>query len=104
MQLCRRSVNTTYCAFQTEQIRRTNRLWASDSLFLREHLLIPVDGEAGATYNGGASGSNEPALSRGSSVVDRDEEETSIGDFLGKIDSSIAVTKSEVNKCQGNSE
>ena len=27
---------------QTEQIRRVNRLWASDSLFLREHLLIPA--------------------------------------------------------------
>lgn len=26
----------------TEQIRRTNRLWANDSLFLRESLLIPV--------------------------------------------------------------
>lgn len=28
---------------QTEQIRRINRLWASDSLFLREHLLIPIN-------------------------------------------------------------
>ena len=27
---------------QTEQIRRANRLWATDSLFLREYLLIPV--------------------------------------------------------------
>ena len=27
---------------QTEQIRRINRLWASDSLFLREYLLVPV--------------------------------------------------------------
>ncbi|KAG8041807.1 hypothetical protein G9C98_007111 [Cotesia typhae] len=26
----------------TEQIRRINRLWASDSLFLREYLLVPV--------------------------------------------------------------
>lgn len=32
-----------YCNFlQTEQIRRVNKLWANDSLFLRESLLIPV--------------------------------------------------------------
>lgn len=31
-----------YHFLQTEQIRRANRLWASDSLFLREYLLIPV--------------------------------------------------------------
>lgn len=29
-------------SFQTEQIRRANKLWANDSLFLRESLLIPV--------------------------------------------------------------
>ena len=27
---------------QTEQIRRANKLWATDSLFLREYLLIPM--------------------------------------------------------------
>lgn len=32
--------------FQTEQIRRVNRLWASDSLFLREHLFIPINPES----------------------------------------------------------
>lgn len=31
----------------TEQIRRTNRLWANDSLFLRESLMIPVPIERG---------------------------------------------------------
>lgn len=34
---------------QTEQIRRINRLWASDSLFLREHLLIPVSADSPAS-------------------------------------------------------
>lgn len=29
--------------FQTEQIRRANRLFASDSLFLRQFLLVPVE-------------------------------------------------------------
>ena len=35
----------SFLCFQTEQIRRVNRLWASDSLFLREHLFIPVNSE-----------------------------------------------------------
>lgn len=34
---------------QTEQIRRINKLWASDSLFLREHLLIPVSADSPAS-------------------------------------------------------
>lgn len=33
----------SYIAFQTEQIRRANRLFASDSLFLRQFLLVPVE-------------------------------------------------------------
>jgi len=28
--------------FQIERIKRANNLWANDSLFLRDHLLIPV--------------------------------------------------------------
>jgi hypothetical protein len=32
-----------------EQIRRANRLWASDSLFVRETLLIPVPLDDDAT-------------------------------------------------------
>lgn len=31
---------------QTEQIRRANRLFAQDSLFLRQYLMIPVDRNA----------------------------------------------------------
>lgn len=95
--------------FQTEQIRRTNRLWATDSLFLREYLMIPCSEnvqinsncvEAGGSSN--RSSASEPALSRsGSTSVDADED--SIDEFLGKIDSSIAITKSEVKKIQGNS-
>lgn len=32
-----------YISFKTEQIRRANRLFASDSLFLRQFLLVPVE-------------------------------------------------------------
>lgn len=85
-------------------------MWATDSLFLREYLMIPLSGDAPVTSpSAEPSGSidrgssSEPALSRsGSTAVD--DEEDSIDEFLGKIDSSIAVTKSEVKKCQGNSE
>jgi len=38
-----------YQFLQTEQIRRINRLWASDSLFLREHLLIPINADNSAS-------------------------------------------------------
>lgn len=46
---------------QTEQIRRINRLWASDSLFLREHLLIPIntDNSASVCYNNESVASEE---------------------------------------------
>jgi len=34
---------TEHCAvFQIEQIKRVNNLWTNDSLFLRDHLRIPV--------------------------------------------------------------
>lgn len=38
-------------ATQTEQIRRANRLFAQDSLFLRQYLMIPVDRDTSAQYN-----------------------------------------------------
>ncbi|PSN55169.1 hypothetical protein C0J52_00594 [Blattella germanica] len=88
-----------------EQIRRVNRLWASDSLFLRESLLIPVSRP-------------DVALSPSSDVMDEDfrtpsitgstsnsdSEDRSLSDILVKIDSSIANTKTQVKKSIGNSE
>lgn len=62
--------------------------------------MIPADGESSTLNNGGCS---EPSLSRIGSMADEDDEAT-IDEFLGKIDSSIASTRNEVRKCQGNSE
>ncbi|XP_070161515.1 lysM and putative peptidoglycan-binding domain-containing protein 2 isoform X2 [Polyergus mexicanus] len=90
----------------TEQIRRVNRLWASDSLFLREHLLIPIN-----TDNSAAICNNEPVapeehdippnISSPSSISSIDDE-SSVNDFLAKMDTSIANVKKEVKRAQGN--
>ncbi|GLV43325.1 red Malpighian tubules [Carabus blaptoides fortunei] len=94
----------------TEQIRRANRLWASDSLFLREYLMIPV--VVNSPFSPSESSTNFPS-SEPISVQSSPPVTTSIAgslgektidEFLGKIDTSIAITKSEVKKCQGNSE
>lgn len=81
-----------------EQIRRINRLWASDSLFLRESLLIPV------TDINSYPTDIEPAASNSQSELEDMPSPCSTEDdvnyFLDKIDNSIAVTKKEVKKFQ----
>lgn len=89
---------------QTEQIRRANRLWATDSLFLREHLMVPVpaDSPFSPIEQPNAAVLSKPLSVEGASTPT--EGEKSIHEFLGEIDSSIANTKNEVKKSQGNSE
>ncbi|RZB54412.1 lysM and putative peptidoglycan-binding domain-containing protein 2 [Asbolus verrucosus] len=86
-----------------EQIRRVNRLWASDSLFLKEFLLIPV------RDNCIPPKSTEPTpvvspTQISSPVSNSSFDDDNVEDFLGKIDASIANTKKEVRKTQTNSE
>jgi len=84
-----------------EQVRRINRLWASDSLFLREYLLIPVSDNSEFLTGAG------PTISHNHSEVTSPTNssfEEDVDSFLVKIDSSIANTKKEVKKAQGNSE
>ncbi|EFN83745.1 lysM and putative peptidoglycan-binding domain-containing protein 2 isoform X1 [Harpegnathos saltator] len=94
----------------TEQIRRVNRLWASDSLFLREHLLIPVNADSPASvYNDEPVVPSEehdvpPNISSPSSISSSIDDESSVNDFLAKMDTSIANVKKEVKRAQGNSE
>lgn len=91
----------------TEQIRRVNRLWASDSLFLREYLLIPVNAESPLSLPN--DGANEPehdtiqSVSSPTSMASSIDEESSVNDFLAKMDSSIASVKKEVKRTQGDS-
>ncbi|XP_018350156.1 PREDICTED: lysM and putative peptidoglycan-binding domain-containing protein 2 isoform X2 [Trachymyrmex septentrionalis] len=91
----------------TEQIRRINRLWASDSLFLREHLLIPVSADSPASMcNDELAASEEhdvpPNVSSPSSISSSIDDEGSVNDFLAKMDSSIANAKRDVKRTQGN--
>ncbi|XP_046397597.1 lysM and putative peptidoglycan-binding domain-containing protein 2 [Ischnura elegans] len=109
-----------------EQIRRINRLWASDSLFLRENLLIPTPDhqrelstpelEAAlasplSSFEFLASASQDPATSpimrecvasesQENVSAQRTEDEKSVLQFLGEIDNSIAHTKNMVKKIQ----
>lgn len=85
-----------------EHIRRANRLFAQDSLFLREYLMIPVDRETSAKFNESKSASSEPRVSEEPKRDERDsdamlspdeESKKSIEDFLGKIDSTLAKTR-----------
>jgi hypothetical protein len=100
-----------------EQIRRANRLFANDSLFLREFLMVPVDKDspyypkdperphyfpqrantiAGSTVE---SNDDSPSKSMDSVLVSPEEEQRAeIEEFLGKIDSSIATSKKEASK------
>ncbi|XP_034244872.1 lysM and putative peptidoglycan-binding domain-containing protein 2 [Thrips palmi] len=91
----------------TEQIRRANRLFANDSLFLREYLMIPVpdtDGMLSSSGSAGASVISSPASPMSPSSTENGfSDEHSIDEFLDKIDSSIASTKNQVQKVQGNS-
>ncbi|KYN01026.1 PREDICTED: lysM and putative peptidoglycan-binding domain-containing protein 2 isoform X1 [Cyphomyrmex costatus] len=93
----------------TEQIRRINRLWASDSLFLREHLLIPVSADSPASMCNDESIASEehdvpPSISSPSSISSSIDDEGSVNDFLAKMDTSIANVKRDVKRTQGNSE
>ncbi|XP_015518858.1 lysM and putative peptidoglycan-binding domain-containing protein 2 isoform X2 [Neodiprion pinetum] len=95
----------------TEQIRRANRLWASDSLFLREYLLIPVPGDINASLgnysilpSGAESSQGIESITSPSSITSSIDDESSVDDFLAKMDSSIASMKKEVKRAQGNSE
>lgn len=92
-----------YFTFQTEQIRRTNRLWTNDSLFLRESLLVPVPAEDTSTEVKLADKSTLLNLANNNSQNGIDSD-CSYNEFLVKIDCSIANTKSQVMLAQGNSE
>jgi len=94
-----------------EQIRRANRLFATDSLFLREHLLIPVqDGRSPLSPAGEASNTAQPedpqvtspSSSQATSPSSYDDE--NLAEFLVKIDAAIANTKADVKKIHKKSE
>lgn len=94
-----------YFFLQTEQIRRANRLWANDSLFLRKTLLIPIPGDSLVSPSDVVlferQSQSEPISP---SEPENNGLDSNYSDFLLKIDSAIASTKSQVMLAQGNSE
>jgi hypothetical protein len=109
-----------------EQIRRANRLFANDSLFLREFLMIPVNkdspyypADVEQIHNNGnglrrANTLGEPSSSSSlskdysdsiDSLTSPDEENRKYMDeFLEKIDTSIASSKKLVKQHQQSSD
>jgi hypothetical protein len=109
-----------------EQIRRANRLFANDSLFLREHLMIPVHKDSPfypkdadqrtlnhtlikrANTIGAPSSSKDfspnESMDSLTSPTDDDEHRKYMEEFLDKIDSSIASSKKMVREQQKNSD
>lgn len=109
-----------------EQIRRANRLFANDSLFLREFLMIPVHVDspfypkesdqrvhnhmlAKRSNTVGAPSSSKDfspndSMDSLSSPTDDDEHRKYMEEFLDKIDTSIASSKKMVREQQKNSD
>ncbi|XP_060076633.1 lysM and putative peptidoglycan-binding domain-containing protein 1-like [Ylistrum balloti] len=107
-----------------EQLKRENKLWTNDSLFLREHLLVPVAREDIATLpddlevvdvdprSRSRSGSQISNSSRKSTESGEHGDSTNNGvsvepktsplDFLNKYDSNIAQLKSNMEKMENN--
>lgn len=103
-------------SLQMEQIRRANRLFANDSLFLREFLMVPVEKDSpyypkeadrphsfpqrANTIAGTTPDSKDSPTKSMDSVLTSPEEEqrAELEEFLGKIDSAIATSKKEVSK------
>lgn len=92
-----------YCflCFKIEQIRRVNKLWASDSLFLKEFLLIPTSEPSNTTQEQLPEATSSSSISSPTSISSFECD--NIDDFLGKIDAAIAVTKADIKKTNRNS-
>ncbi|XP_055617295.1 lysM and putative peptidoglycan-binding domain-containing protein 1 isoform X2 [Toxorhynchites rutilus septentrionalis] len=111
-----------------EQIRRVNRLLPTDTIFLRQSLMIPVEKDsvyypkdpsaiirpnslslrststAGCPSSSSASTPMDQAVSEGNLVSPEEESRKNMEEFLGKIDSSIASTRKYIAESQRNSE
>lgn len=82
-------------------------MYACDSLFLRNSLKIPVPRELANSFesnNHSNSGSTSETITSSISTDSfTDEDEKSVNDLFGKIDSSIASTRAQVKHVQENS-
>jgi hypothetical protein len=105
-----------------EQIRRANRLFANDSLFLRQFLMVPVNKDSPfypkdttshmlskrantiAAPSSSKDFSPNDSMDSLTSPTDDDEHRKYMEEFLDKIDTSIASSKKMVREQQKNSD
>lgn len=76
-------------------------MWASDSLFLKEFLLIPTSEPSNSNQEPSPDIASPSSISSPTSVGSFDCD--NIDDFLGKIDAAIATTKEDIKKTNRNS-
>ncbi|XP_057668116.1 lysM and putative peptidoglycan-binding domain-containing protein 1 [Diorhabda carinulata] len=84
-----------------EQIHRANKLWTSDSLFLREYLLIPSEESSSSFVD---LKERPKSISSLTSPSNSSFDEEDIGGFLSKIDAAIATSKEGVKKTSRSNE
>nr|CAG4645818.1 EOG090X0DPX [Lynceus sp. MCZ IZ 141354] len=95
----------------TEQVKRSNKLWTNDSLYLREYLRIPIVSDHVTTPTSEASAIMTESKStlvvlnpNGSqSSINSNDSERSLQDYLGHIDSKIDHAVNEAKKLQSSS-
>lgn len=75
-------------------------MWASDSLFLKEFLLIPTSEPSNSNQDHNSE-AGPSLVSSPTSICSFDCD--NVDDFLGKIDAAIATTKEDIKKTNRNS-
>ncbi|XP_046555823.1 lysM and putative peptidoglycan-binding domain-containing protein 2-like isoform X2 [Haliotis rubra] len=91
-------------AVTVEQIKRENKMWTNDSLFLREHLLVPLTAENEKTVPKDliVVSDRDRSASNPERDVKSSKSDVSGMDFLNKYDSTIAQLKTNVSKMEQN--
>ncbi|XP_067832097.1 lysM and putative peptidoglycan-binding domain-containing protein 1 isoform X2 [Heptranchias perlo] len=93
----------------TEQIKRANRLYTNESIFLKETIRIPAANKQEALLNGlrpeampekrpGEGAGSDPLAAQDTGGTDRLAPELSASDFLKRLDSKISQSKAAAIK------
>ncbi|ELT91332.1 hypothetical protein CAPTEDRAFT_224129, partial [Capitella teleta] len=110
-----------------EQIKRANKIWTNDSLFLHEFILIPVDRSSQQQSSKNQASQHDAVLSDSDEIVTRQElshsqslqsslkdsaspasppptPDLSASDFLNRLDSSLASIKTNIERLENSTE
>uniref|UniRef100_T1J056 LysM domain-containing protein n=1 Tax=Strigamia maritima TaxID=126957 RepID=T1J056_STRMM len=88
----------------TEEIRRINKIWLNDSLYLRPLLDIPLANDCQTSQNSDLVSKSDSKSDEFTSNSQNTESEQTLADILSRIDSTIAETKSKVKKMESNND